>query len=49
MEILSELFDIDKKVFEASEPIEKFRFYRFQRRLFDKDGVFGVTDQFAPG
>jgi hypothetical protein len=48
MEIFSELYGIDKKIHQASEPIDNFRYFRYQRRLFDPSGYIGKTDQFAP-
>lgn len=48
MEIFSELYNIDKKIYSASEPIEDFQRFMYVRRLFEKDNLYGFTDQFAP-
>jgi len=48
MEILSELDGIDQKIYSASEPIEYFRYFKYIRRLFERDNLYGLTDQFAP-
>ena len=48
MEIFSELYDIDKQVYEASEDIEHFRHFKYLRRLFEKNNMYGQTDHFAP-
>ena len=34
MEIMSELYSMDKRIFQDSEPIENFKSYRYQRKLF---------------
>lgn len=49
MEIYSELFGLDTEVYKASEPIENFRCYRYQRRLLEPNSLFGKTDHLAPG
>jgi len=48
MEIFSELYDIDQKIYAASEPIEQFRHFKYIRRLFERDNLYGLTDHFAP-
>ncbi len=48
MEIFSELYDIDKQIYGASEDIEHFRHFKYLRRLFEKNNLYGLTDHFAP-
>ena len=48
MEIFSELYDIDKQIYNASEDIEHFRHFKYLRRLFERDNMYGITDQFEP-
>lgn len=48
MEIFSELYDIDKQIYGESEDIEHFRHFKYLRRLFEKNNMYGLTDHFAP-
>ncbi len=48
MEIFSGLYSIDHKIREDSEPIEDFRYFKYMRRLFEKDNLFGLTDHLKP-
>lgn len=48
MEILSEIKGLYDNVTSKTENIEHFRYYRYCRRLFEADGLFGISDHFFP-
>lgn len=49
IEIFSELPRVYSSILEASEDISTYKRYRYQRRIFEKLGVYNVTDHFKFG
>jgi len=48
MEVFSEIDGLIEKIENRIENREFFRYYRYCRRLFDKNGVFAISDHFKP-
>ena len=48
MEVFSEIEGLTEKIYKKIENREFSRYYRYCRRLFDKNGVFAISDHFKP-
>lgn len=48
MEVFSEIDGLAKEIYQETENINLFRFYKYCKRIFDKNGLFLETDHFYP-